>query len=123
MSRAGIDNPYWKGARSPNHGSKNATPASLKIDLWYKELNIWERWTWDRYVRLCRFLNLTPEELASVVCIPHSRLPGFAEENHIHAGALPDRAAALLLTMLETQVMGHLTKDVVEKAMPNLNEL
>ncbi len=114
-------NPLWEVAKPPNYGSENATPASLKIDLHYRELHIWERWTWIRYCRLAKFLRLTPEELASIVCVPHSRLARFEQENHLfaYAGA-PDRAAALLLTILETQVMGHLTHDVVEKVFPEL---
>lgn len=116
-------NPLWSSIRPPNYGSEKATPQSLKIDLHYKELNIWERWTWDRYVRLSRYLNLTPEELASVVCLKHQRLEHFERENHLYSFKLPDRPVALLLTMLEAHVLKHLTTDVVESPMPDLNKL
>lgn len=114
----------WNKIQLPNFKSPNATAASLQIDLWYREQKIWERWTWSRYVMLANFLNLTIEELASVVCVPHSRLVGFQQTNHLNTSTnAPDRAAALLLTLLEAHFCKHLTKDVVENAFPDLSKI
>ncbi len=114
---------YWNQVKAPNHGSEKATVASNKIDLWYARLQVYERWTWPRFVKLAVFLNLTPEELASVVCIPHSRLAMYERENRIKIHCSSDRSAALVLTMLEAHCCKHLTKDVIENPFPDLNKL
>ena len=105
----------------PNAGSPRATPAWLAVDLSYEEKAIWSRWTHERFVRLCKFLNLTPEELASVACIPHRTLGQLEERNHLYIGHMPNRAGALILTMLEAHVCQHFTDDVVKDVFPNLN--
>jgi hypothetical protein len=110
----------WNRILLPNAGSKKATPASLRVDLEYERKNIWGRWVWERYVRLCNLLKLTPEELASVACVPHRALPLFERNNHLFNGRSPDRSGALVLTLLEAHVAGHLTKDVVENPFPDL---
>ncbi len=113
----------WNDIRLPNAGSKQATPASLAIDLNYEQKNVWARWTWERFVRLCKLLNLTPEELASVACIPHAALPALERNNHLFNGRRQDRAGALVLTLLEANVAGHLTSDVVLNPFLDLTKL
>ena len=109
--------------RLPNEGSKCQTPASLKVDLWYAHLNVWQRWTWERFQRLALFLKLTPAELASIACIPHRSLPSFEERNHLYNGQAMDRAAALVLTLLEAHVLREYSRDVIANPFPNLNDL
>jgi hypothetical protein len=123
MPRGKKSDDPWNRILLPNAGSKKATPASLRVDLEYERKNIWGRFTWERFVRLCNLLTLTPEELASVACIPHRALPLFEKNNHLFNGRSPDRSGALVLTLLEAHVAGHLTKDVVENAFPNLAEI
>lgn len=111
----------WSEAKLPNAGSEHATTASLKIDLHYAHLQIWERWSWERFVRLAKFLQLTLPELASIACIPHDQLPRFEERNRIMQSHAPNRAAALVLTVLEHHVCKDFTKDTVENSFPNLS--
>jgi hypothetical protein len=107
--------------RLPNEGSKIATPATLNVDLRYAQLRIWDRWTWERFTRLCSFLNVTPAELASIACIPHNQLPAFESRNRLMQGVAPNRAAALVLTLLEAHVCAAFTTDIVENPFPNLD--
>lgn len=113
----------WNRILLPNAGSKKQTPASLRVDLEYERKNIWGRFTWERFVRLCNLLKLTPEELASVACISHRAIPQFERNNHLYNGRSPDRAGALVLTLLELHVAGHLTSDVVPDPFPDLSYL
>lgn len=112
----------WNSIRLPNAGSLKQTPASLAMDLHYEQLNVWSRWTHERYCRLCKLLNLTPEELASVACIPHRAIPLLEKNNHLFNSHTPERAGALVLTLLEAHVAGHLTSDVIANPFPNLTK-
>lgn len=107
--------------RLPNEGSDFATPSTVNIDLHYADLRIWERWTWERFTRLCTFLNVTPAELASIACIPHNQLGAFQKRNRVMQSGSPNRAAAMVLTLLEAHVASAYTKDVVPMPFPNLN--
>lgn len=107
--------------RLPNEGSELQTPTTLQIDLHYSRLRVWERWSWERFVRLCNFLNLTPPELASIACIPHNQLKLFQRRNRIMQTHSPNRAAALVLTILEAHCTKAFTKDVIEEPFPNLS--
>ena len=107
----------------PNEGSRCQTPASLQTDLRYAQLHIWKRMTWERYVRLAAFLNVTPAELASIVCVPHRALESFERRNHLYNGHAADRAAALLLTLLESHVAKEFTQDVIENPLPDLSKI
>lgn len=106
--------------RLPNEGSKLATPSTLSIDLHYAQLRIWERWTWERFSRLCTFLKVTPAELASIACIPHNQLDAFQQRNRVMQSGSANRAAAMVLTLLEAHVCAEFTKDVLENPFPNL---
>lgn len=117
----GKPTPWPKELRLPNSGSKHASPASLKIDLHYAHLRIWDRWNWERFVRLAKFLNVTLPELASIACIPHDQIDNFERRNRLMQGQVPNRAAALVLTVLEHHVCREFTKDTVPNPFPNLN--
>lgn len=96
----------------PNQGSKLQTPASLNIDLHYAHLDVIRRWNWERYHRLAAFLQLTYGELASLICLPHSQLKGIRERN-VFPGP-----PALLLTLLEAQVLSAYSSDVIAQPFP-----
>jgi hypothetical protein len=119
----GVKSPFSLPAhlRLPNEQSPWQTPATLQIDLHYCRLRVWERWTYERFVRLAKFLNVTPVELASAACIPHRAIATLKERNHLYLGRVPDRAGALVLTLLEAHVAKHFTTDVIENPFPNLN--
>jgi hypothetical protein len=91
----------------PNRGSALATPASLNIDLHYARIGLRTRWTWERYIRLAGFLNYTPAELASVICLKHQALQLCQKENRFNG------PACLLLTMLEARAAADYLPDVI----------
>lgn len=99
--------------RLPNRGSKHQTSASLAFDLHYAHLGVIERWDRDRYDRLCVFLTVTRYELASLISWPHAQVPGAIERNDFKG------PVALLLTILEAQVMHKFTKDVIQNPFPH----
>lgn len=111
------------GTKLPNEGSDIQTPTTLAIDLRYEQLRIWRRWDWARFCRLCTYLNITPAELASIACIPHHYLKAFEERNRLYFLNTQNRAAALVLTLLEAHVAKAYTHDIVPSALPNLNEI
>lgn len=103
----------------PNQDSRHQTPASLMIDTHYAQLRLMERWTWDRYVRLCQFLRMTPWEVASLVMLRHGSIDTFRRKGRLSIQG--HRAAALVLTILEAHVMREWTSDVIENVFPNLS--
>lgn len=113
----------WTQIQLPNAGSKLATPASLKIDLHYARLRIWERWDWERFVRLAKFLQITPVELASLACLPHRDLENFQKRNRLFIARRKNVAAALVLTLIEAHCCTAFTKDVLENPFPDLNAM
>jgi hypothetical protein len=103
----------------PN-GREHQTPASLYIDSWYSKIEIVERWSWERYVQLCNTLRMTPFEMASLVCMPHTAVVKFEANN-----CLPPegrRPIALLLTLVEAHFLSELVPDVVKEIFPDLNK-
>ncbi len=96
----------------PNKGSPHQSPSSLLIDVHYAKLNLVRRWNWDRFHRLAAFLRLTHGELASLVCIQHSHLNGIQRRN-VFPGP-----AALLLTLLEAQVLAKCSNDIIPQPFP-----
>lgn len=115
-----VDDDGW---RLPNARGKNQTPASLKIDLHYAHLRIYERWNWDRFVRLANFLGVTPYELGSIVCIQHRSIDAFKSENRLKVGRRADRAAALVLTLLEAHCQKLYSDDIIENPFPTLESV
>lgn len=105
----------------PNAGSKYQTPASLKIDLHYAHLEIYERWNWARFIQLAKFLNITPFELGSIACITHDQVESFSRTNRLRIGQASNRSAALVLTLLESHCCKAYTTDVIENPFPDLN--
>lgn len=103
----------------PNHSSDHQTTGSKIIDLHYANLLLVERWTWERYVRLAAYLKLTHCELASLVLMSHKSVDQFREKNQIQAHN--PRPIAMLLTLLEHHVAGHLLHDTIANPFPNLN--
>lgn len=102
----------FKPSVVPNAKSIRKTPASLNIDLHYAELNIVRRWNWERFHRLAAFLNVTYEELASLICLPHTQLPGIKKRNFFPG------PAALLLTLIEAQAMIEYSQDIIAQPFP-----
>ena len=98
---------------TPNHYSKFQTPGSLQIDLHYADLQVVRRWTWERFHRLASFLRLTYGELASLICLPHGQLKGVQARNYFPG------PAALLLTLLEAQVMAAYSNDIISNPFPS----
>lgn len=113
----------WKAIRLPNAGSELQTPASLKLDLHFEGIRVWQRWDYERFIRLATFLKLTPGELASTACVPHRALAALEKRNRLYNGGSPDRAAALVLTLLEHHVASAYTKDTVANAFPDLTQV
>lgn len=107
----------------PNHGSKNATPASLKIDLHYAKRDIFTRWNFERFLRLAAFLKLTPYELGSLAGIAHKDVDLFREANVlVDFRNRRHYAAAILLTNFEWHATKAFTDDVVNDVFPNLSQ-
>jgi hypothetical protein len=104
----------------PNVGSERQTPASLAIDVHYAKLQLVERWQWERFVRLCKFLRLTPAELASLVLLPHRYLCGYEKQNTLPLYYSHAQSVALTLTLLESHLCGEVTKDVISNPFPKL---
>lgn len=105
----------------PNIGSTGQTPASLAIDIHYAKLLLVERWTWERFVRLCHFLKMTSCEVASLVLLPHRCIPAYKERNTLPLSRPHAASVALSLTLLEAYLMRGLTDDVLPDVFPDLN--
>ena len=106
----------------PNHGSEHQTPASLRIDLHFAHLKVYERWDWTRFQRLATFLNLTPHELGSIACITHHQVDQFYKTNRLKLGGARDRSGALVLTLIESHCCKAYSQDVIENPFPNFNQ-
>lgn len=118
----------WKKSGSgylpplPNADSEFTTATTKIIDIHYSNKRISERWTFERYERLCSFLKLTHYELASLVCMPHLWVAKLKEENRIPCSVTGGgRAVAMLLTLLEARVLKKLVPDVIKNPFLNLN--
>lgn len=107
----------------PNSDSELTTATTKLLDLHYSNLRIAERWTWQRYQRLCSVLKLTEAELASLCLMPHRWLAGFKENDRmpcsINGGG---RAVAMILTLLEARVMKRVVPDVIIYPFPDLQQ-
>lgn len=104
----------------PNQGSPLQTPSTLLIDVHYAKLLLVERWTWERFNRMCAFLRISPAELASAVLMPHKMLETYQRNNRIPNRFGSARPIALLLTLLESHCCRQMTKDVIENPFPKL---
>ena len=108
----------YDAIKLPNAGSKTQTPASLSIDLHYEHLKIHGRWNWERFLRLSAFLNVTPSELGSIVCLKHEQVQRFKERNMLPVAL---RSACLVLTLLEAHCCKSYMNDVIENPFSDLN--
>jgi len=106
----------------PNQGSRLQTPSTLLIDVHYSKLLLVERWTWERFTRLCAFLQISPAELASSVLMPHDYLLNYERTNRIHRSRAVALPIALLLTCLELRCCGEMTNDVIRNPFPDLSQ-
>lgn len=109
--------------RLPNEGSRGQTPASLAIDIHYANLMLVERWTWERFTKLCLFLKMTAHEVASLVLLPHRYLVAYREKNVLPMRRDHAASVALNLTLLEAYLMRGLTEDIIDQPFPDLNKI
>ena len=106
----------------PNTDSEHTTATTKLLDLHYSNKRIAERWTFERYERLCSVLKLTHYELASLVCMPHVYVAKLREYNRIPGSVNGGgRAIGMLLTLLEARVLKKTVGDVIKNPFPNLN--
>lgn len=108
--------------RLPNEGSAGQTPASLRIDVHYMRLMLVERWTWERFAKLCLFLRMTDCEVASLVLLPHRYVERYRSTNALPLSRAHAESVALSLTLLEAYLMRGLTEDVIENPFPDLTQ-
>lgn len=120
----------WKKSGSgylpplPNADSEYTTATTKIIDLHYSNKRIAERWTYERFTRLCSFLKVTEPELASLCLMPHAWLPKLKENNQLPCSVTGGgRAVGMILTLLEARVLKKLVPDVVTNPIPNLNNV
>lgn len=99
----------------PNEKSPEQTPVSLAFDVHYTTLQIVERWNWDRFIRLAAFLGRTPAELASLATLRHVEMRSFRDRNRLPHASM---SVALVLTVLEHHVAGHMSHDTIAKPFP-----
>lgn len=104
-----------------NKDSEGQTPASLAIDIHYLNLRLVERWTWERYLRLCVYLKLTEYELASLVRLPHKVIGKYRAGFSLPLPRGSAESVALLLTLVETHFMQGLRGDVITEIFPKVN--
>mgnify|MGYP001601055151 CR=1 FL=1 len=104
---------------APNTDSPQRTVTSVYFDGHYANLNLINRWTWDRYARLCEVLRLTPYEMASLVTLKHSWVERF-RHNDMLTGSHAE-AVALLLTILEGQLFGDRKADTIKDPFPKIS--
>ena len=100
----------------PNGASRKQTMGSRRIDLHYAKLGIPTRWTWDRFTMMCSVLRVTHEEMASVVCFPHRNLKDAYLRNNFPG------STALLLTLIEADVMKGITPDLIANPIASLSD-
>jgi hypothetical protein len=103
----------------PNLASKHTTPASVAIDAHYAINLINERWNFDRYAKLCAFIQMTPYELASLVMMPHSWINEYRRTKLMPAKSAA-RPICLLLTIVEAHWLRNYSRDIVADPFPKL---
>lgn len=106
-----------------NLGSKGQTAASVMLDTHWSMMRLESRWTWERFVRLAKFLEMTPYELASLVMLRHQDVPSYLERGMMHPKHRTTRLIALFLQLVENHVMGAWDPAVVLDPFPHLKNL
>lgn len=105
----------------PNAGTPHQTPASLMFEAHYAQLRLVERWSWERYARLCNFLQMTPYEVASLVMLRHTAIPLYHRRGVLRGRDA--RPVAMLLTLIEAHCLQNWTSDVIKDPFPDLKGL
>ncbi len=103
----------------PNHLSRHRTPATTIYDLHWANLQLLDRWTWERFARFAAFLRHTPYELGSLVTMRHDVVDRFQRTNRISGGGC--HAVAVLLTLLEAHLLAEWQADVIRNPFPKLS--
>jgi hypothetical protein len=98
-----IQSPKLKGTKNPE-----ATSASLIIDAHYAKLGLRKLWDAQRVNRLCSFLRMTHEELASLLHLKGSLFRMQCQSMKPLSGPV-----CLLLTILEHRYMSEYAPDTI----------
>lgn len=102
----------YRSTLTANRHSEHRTHATIRFDIHYAKIALIERWDWKRFIKLSVFLRLTPYELGSLIALPHAHVNFAQRDNHFSG------PAALILTLLEAQVMSKFTNDVIANPLP-----
>lgn len=78
---------------------------SLLIDIHYKDLGIKEMWDTRRVERLCSLLEVTHDELASMMMFEHSEMKKCLKHDEFPG------PVCLLLTLVENFTVGAIVPD------------
>ena len=89
-------------------GAGPTTSASKVIDAHYETHEIREIWTTSRVERLARSLNLTMQEVSSVLAIPYWRFNTLLKKRNLSG------PTCVLLTLIEHAYMGDLVHDTID---------
>ena len=103
MTPKKIKSPKLKGTTNPD-----ATSASLIIDAHYAKLGLQKLWDANRVYRLCSFLRMTHEELASLL---HMR--GHVFKMQLNSMKPFSGPVCLLLTILEHKYLKDFAPDTI----------
>jgi len=92
-----------------NYG-ESSTPGSHMVDIHYKQMGIDKLWTTARVARMCRYLNITEYELASLIMLPHKDM-----KNYLEKGRFPG-IVCWCLTLMELCLLPEKMKDSISNA-------
>jgi hypothetical protein len=97
-----------KGPTRTINGAGSSTAASKIIDAHYEEQGVRKVWSMRRVERLARTLNLTLQEIASLVAYPHSVFLG-----QLNKGKLSG-PTCVLLTLIEHAYLSDIVHDTID---------
>ena len=103
MTKKKLKTPNLRGTKNPD-----ATSASLIFEAHYAKLGLQKLWDSKRVNRLCSFLRMTHEELASLL---HMR--GSVFQMQLNSMRPFSGPVCLLLTILEHRYLQDYTKDTI----------
>lgn len=99
--------------KSRGVGQRCKIPTVIKIRQHYKQLGLNQRWTMQRFNRLCRLMNCLPEELAAICCVSITALVAAGKNDSEFS-----LCASLHFAMIESFVIEFKTGLKVRPAMP-----
>jgi hypothetical protein len=105
MPRAKERRSKWRVQRG-----RGATPLSMSIDGRYRLQRLDVLWDKARYDRLCKFLNSTRYEIASLVGVGHRDLDRKLETGEFFHGS-----TCILLSVMEKTTMQEYAYDIPEE--------